>query len=698
MNNQYVAVGSKPKSKSFITQLFRSNSDVIEVVKILVGSVFGAGIGYGYYYLTFSGAFQEKERVLQLCVLWAIICMSSLGCALSVQIRCIAALSIPTMVGKTGRSVLGAVLATWILAGPIANVMYHSGEAVNSLTCTARMHNKQMMQLLHLLHAPVTAGFRQLVDDAVVLNDTEKRLNGEMETMKGELWSNDDAKPTGSTASGKTAVTEANLAGKLKDDAVHRCTGVFEYGVDECVRLFQKKEQDCHDTIKIPFLKDILCLVLKTSFLCNIVRNFNTWCDGVPAVDEASVNQNYSKMNQVSESLNREFESNLLWKVPRDEPAPAMLTVDEIVKNVESDIRRKKEIFDFCIALVKKVIGISFIFVLSSSSSYNSNYLTDFRFDNLYVTTYFKRKDKERKVQGKRCLLPLSRLEKRHLILPTSLKLTINEKKSVFFKMLTLFGQFLFTVVLLMFDYVIYVVLDLIRRHAKVDVTVQARHKLEVHIEGNKTVAALLKRLFLPFKDNDHAFNTTASNLGCLPVARQLPNSDIYWIVGMYGVLLLTTLGDAYALRLRHVVASLAYRRREKNRIIFLYSDVMRRRKNHLYHVRMTVQKLAQNFRLRQRHSILTAMRVRSETLDKIFAVLGIGSSRCLICEVKETKSSPLVKCDDDKCHVMYCTVCWGEVGECCWACKNYKPQDETLQDIDDNTENMAMLHDQSMQ
>uniref|UniRef100_H2XKX0 Uncharacterized protein n=1 Tax=Ciona intestinalis TaxID=7719 RepID=H2XKX0_CIOIN len=258
MRNPYVAVGSKqPKSKSFITRLFCSNSGVIEVVKILAGSVFGAGIGYGYYYLTFSGAFQEKERVLQLCVLWAVICMSSLGCALSVQIRCIAALSVPTMVGKTGRSVLGAVLATWILAGPIANVMYHSGEAVNSLTCTARMHNKQMMQLLHLLHAPVTAGFRQLVDDAVVLNDTEKRLNDEMETMKGELWSNDDTKPTGSTASEKTVVTEANLAGKLKDDAVQRCTGVFEYGVNECVRLFQKKEQECHDAIKIPFLKDI---------------------------------------------------------------------------------------------------------------------------------------------------------------------------------------------------------------------------------------------------------------------------------------------------------------------------------------------------------------------------------------------------------------------------------------------------------
>ena len=67
----------------------------------------------------------------------------------------------------------------------------------------------------------------------------------------------------------------------------------------------------------------------------------------------------------------------------------------------------------------------------------------------------------------------------------------------------------------------------------------------------------------------------------------------------MYFAFYLIILCDAYALRLRHMIAGFMYRRREKKRIIFLYSDLMRRRKNHLAHVRLTVQKLSRKYRLK---------------------------------------------------------------------------------------------------
>jgi len=36
---------------------------------------------------------------------------------------------------------------------------------------------------------------------------------------------------------------------------------------------------------------------------------------------------------------------------------------------------------------------------LCSAASYNYKYLTDIRFDNVYITPYFRRKDRERKKQ-----------------------------------------------------------------------------------------------------------------------------------------------------------------------------------------------------------------------------------------------------------------------------------------------------------
>ena len=77
--------------------------------------------------MMFSGAFLEEEAWLKNWVYWTIVLSSSFGCAVSVQLRCIAALCIPTMLGKSGRSVLHALVITWILAGKsaLSRVFFH---------------------------------------------------------------------------------------------------------------------------------------------------------------------------------------------------------------------------------------------------------------------------------------------------------------------------------------------------------------------------------------------------------------------------------------------------------------------------------------------------------------------------------------------------------------------------------------------
>nr|CAB3236425.1 DC-STAMP domain-containing protein 1-like [Phallusia mammillata] len=575
------------------------------------------------------------------------------------------------MVGRTGRGALQALLATWILAGPISNIMYHSGEVVHSMTCISRMQSEQMGKLMHLLHAPVTAGLRQVVDDAEAMNETEEAMSENLDQMKQELWSKELHEAN------DRFEEDQDIAGKLRTDAVRRCTGVFGHGIAECVRFFRQKEQDCWDTIGIPIIRDILCAVLKASFLCDVVGYFDTMCQGVPHTDNEAVNRNYSDMNKITDKLDDEFDTEMKWKVPLPDQKTGVVTVEEIAQRLESDYAAKKRIFDFSITLIKKFVAVSFIFVLTGAFSYNKNYLRDVRFDNLYVTSYFQQKDAERKNQGKRHLIPLSRLEKRNVIFPTALKLTQAEKKSVVFKLIKIVANILFTILLLLFDHVIYKFLYLIRKHGKVDVDVSARHMLEVVVEGNRTVAVLLKRLFKPFEDNDHVLDSSTTNLDCLPVAKKTPISDYIWIGSLYSVLLFTVMLDAYALRLRHVIAAIAYRRREKSRIVMLYGDLMRRRKNRLAHVRLSVQKLARNFRLKQKHSLLEVIRFKFPFLDRCFNLLGLGKLRCLICEDKESSKRPLITCEEEKCRIRYCHVCWQEVGECCWACKNYEPTEE---------------------
>ncbi|KAK2574984.1 hypothetical protein KPH14_008745 [Odynerus spinipes] len=63
----------------------------------------------------------------------------SIGCAASIQIRCICILTIPAFFGRSGRSVLRALVLGYIIAGPVFNLTYNAKEVIRSFACTAKL-------------------------------------------------------------------------------------------------------------------------------------------------------------------------------------------------------------------------------------------------------------------------------------------------------------------------------------------------------------------------------------------------------------------------------------------------------------------------------------------------------------------------------------------------------------------------------
>ena len=74
--------------------------------------------------------------------------------------------------------------------------------------------------------------------------------------------------------------------------------------------------------------------------------------------------------------------------------------------------------------------------------------------------------------------------------------------------------QLLITAVLLLFDEILYTVMDLIAQNAESDYHVTGRHMLEAKIKGNGTIANLMRTVFVRFMDNDHRLDVKGSNLG----------------------------------------------------------------------------------------------------------------------------------------------------------------------------------------
>ena len=103
-------------------------------LKVPIGFLMGVSIGYGkktlllnqlnfiifilgYYKLVLAGSFNESEAVIHNIVFWVFLSLAGFSCAASLQIRCVAALCLPTLLGKTGRTLIHIVVTAWIISG-----------------------------------------------------------------------------------------------------------------------------------------------------------------------------------------------------------------------------------------------------------------------------------------------------------------------------------------------------------------------------------------------------------------------------------------------------------------------------------------------------------------------------------------------------------------------------------------------------
>lgn len=127
-----------------------------------------------------------------------------------------------------------------------------------------------------------------------------------------------------------------------------------------------------------------------------------------------------------------------------------------------------------------------FLKIIIESQNYHDKYLRDIEYDNIYVTGHFRKIDAKRKSQEKHTLLPLKKIEKKKLVDPLSLKPLKSEKEKIFSETLVLLLEILLASILILFDRLFYEILDMIRRHARIDYLQTGRHDLTIDIKGMK--------------------------------------------------------------------------------------------------------------------------------------------------------------------------------------------------------------------
>lgn len=218
------------------------------------------------------------------------------------------------------------------------------------------------------------------------------------------------------------------------------------------------------------------------------------------------------------------------------------------------------------------------IYNLIDSIRYHDNYLSRINFHNYYVTDYFKRIDERRARGGRKCVLPIRIVDDGKLIDSDGSKKLRREFQGYVGLTLRLFLHILAVSFFVVLDRLYYELLDIIRRHSRINFEQEGYHFMNVTVNGTGFAADLIRRSVNGFNVNKNV-DYIMTNEMCLPrpiLTETVVVAQIYilFILNLYLIY-----NQVHIHRFKRVVCAYFYPKREKRRIRHLYNKILTERK-----------------------------------------------------------------------------------------------------------------------
>ncbi|XP_063173269.1 E3 ubiquitin-protein ligase DCST1 [Candoia aspera] len=618
----------------------------------------GAGLGILFalgltHILIFPMTIMERTKVE---LLGAMTGVAAIGWGISPQFRCASLLVVPKFLGKEGRIyILTYVLAT-VYDGPVANIRHNLGEVVRSISCTVELQIENSKKAWKISLAPMRKILKDMVGSGKTLRSESQDVSRSFTELNKQVASKAgyDSRLVREAKGGASTQEVYEVKTRM------RCKNIIQQAVKRCQKWFNTKHHLCMKTIAVPLVNHLLCLPMKFSFLCHLAKIMNTWCqDKIPV--EGNFGQTYDRVNGSVDSLNQDFTASVVVQEQHQEMLVGadLSSHKHLVDNVNEQVYESSKHLGTAVSMLRVLLSCMFILVFASAYSYTNNYNQDIRFDNLYISRYFRQIDARRRKQKKRTLLPLRRAEESHVIDPLRLAFQPAETKSVMLELLGCLPPLVFLLIACALDSLLYTIFSTIGNHAFVQYSFRSSHHLEVKVGGETMMARLLRSTIGALNTSSEMVMET-NNLQCLPEARGMSQAEYLSCAAPLGALVGLCFLQVYVFRIRRVIAAFYFPKREKQRIIFLYNEMLRQRMAFVI-----VQRKRIILRARGRK------RVKKPLADQIGRWLpflkGVLLRRCILCDRPESRNSQT--CPNANCETVYCQLCWQDMGKTCYAC-----------------------------
>nr|XP_046255957.1 E3 ubiquitin-protein ligase DCST1 isoform X4 [Scatophagus argus] len=570
-----------------------SQSEEFQVVHLILRALFGAVSGT----VLFLGLSHNLPLTLdlQLIIGGVFVAVCMLGGALSSSSRCSVLLMFPSMLSSRGRAYLMVFLLSVLCRGPVSNIQRNVGTAALSLSCNLDLQVHYSKLLWRDAIRPVIVITQELLDNEAEFQSEALSISRKFQNIRDEVvlqYGYERFKPK------QTAATEWNTQQQFTAKTMMQCDSVMEEGVQRCADWFSLRWAECMEVISVPIINHILCVSMRFHFLCDIMRVMTPWCrEQIPV--EGNFGQLFDQLNLSVNLLSREFSTKLILQEQQQQSVFGGALLDqEFTQAVRGSFQKLTASFEKLLNALQLLLSFTFITIFTQAFSYLRQYRKDVRFDNVYITTYFRQIDARRRRAGKRYLLPMKQSEMRKVIDPWNPRIHPEELRQLTSGVFQVLSVSVLSLILLTVDFSLFHVLDIISRHTftQFNLTIELHlhshhrsgflgnealsagsHQVEIKVGGTSMMARLLRRTISAFNSSS-SLNIHTDNHMCACLPSPLP-------AGVYGscvccVLLVALFSclQVYTNRLRRVIAAFYHPQREKKRVLFLYNLQIQRR------------------------------------------------------------------------------------------------------------------------
>ncbi|XP_050305805.1 uncharacterized protein LOC126742959 isoform X2 [Anthonomus grandis grandis] len=590
-------------------------------------------------------------------------CILTVGLAFSSKVRCVVLLTLPQFFSKRGRQAFLAYAFVLALTGPAQNTLNNLGILSESLACGQEQLKQAVRQIIDVIKKPFLAIKEAIKKVIKTVKEVIKKIKEILLKIKRVIM-----------ALVRVIKSVFEFIGRI----INICNKELGTPFERCSRVFENAIADCNAKLG-PLFNWLCSLTYIVKAVCYIVKIFDYVCMIVDFISNSVVGVIIKKVKNFVRHIKTMFYVRIKFSHSFKFQTVASKSIKDIAKEIVAEIKdRSKGVVAF-FNIMTSASMMFFIWLIFQVAYYRIKYMTSEKFDNIYITHYFREIDQRRAKVGKETVLPLTKKEKTIYVPMSGSSLARSEKRSLKKAATTLATASVKLATHMAADYSLYWILTLISKHARYQSKVQAPNLPMAHITGEGFLAKLLRSIVNAFQPV--GIQLEIDTVPCLPIPIP-PDLDRYAQIGVTIVLCwILTLLEPYGLRLRNYIMGYYHPIRAKQRTIWLYNHILRSRISFLLMARRNFRK---KFGMKGGSDEVGCKDwLRSRLPCAIFKIcLGDAPLTCMLCgEIyRESKKKQFKKCHTPNCPGLFCLECFADLNNICPIC--LKPID--YGDIDD--------------